>query len=178
VREFTHIPASMGRATPAPAHSSSIHAARRRGASPRTVARPARQSSQNAAGSAKARPSTGRIAAAAPRENPQSSAAPGRTPSRSVATSAAIATVSHISVGTWFMCDADMKSMNGASAKSVTAPTATLRCCSVARTNHANAPTAIAPQSGLTSHGAPRSVPIVSIAGPPAGNWEYARPSA
>src|SRR5215218_5791668 len=118
------------------------------------------------AGSANANASTGRIVAAHPSASPFRNANPGAGPDDAIARAiVAIATMSHISVGTWFMWDPDMKTANGAIANNTAAPTAISRCGSTTRTYDQNAATASAPQMGPTSHGAPTSTPNASIAG-------------
>src|SRR5215212_11029511 len=115
------------------------------------------------AGSANANASTGRMVAAHPSVTPFTNANRGTGSDDDITRAiAAMPTTSHIMVGTWFMCDPDMNTANGAIANSSAAPTATSRRGSTSRTKDQNAATATAPQTGLTSHGAPTSTPNAS----------------
>ena len=96
----------IGRTTPTPE-------ARRQGRD--VCRRTVRASNQRPAGSANAAPSTGRIEVIMPRHNPVNSAIGTRGDSSLVSLrSPSSARQSHASVGTWFMCDAAMNTMNGA----------------------------------------------------------------
>ena len=77
---------------------------------------------------------------------------------------------SHSRVGTWFMCDADMNTANGARAKSPVASSAVPARGSTRRTRAPNSPTLRAPKTGFTSHSPRTRLPSASIAGPPIGN--------